>query len=525
MLPNIKFGSGSVGTSQDKFGGIDHRLSASDGDIFDMLNMSSDRFPLLSPRSPRRFIKAVGEVDGELFADDVLYYISSGSMYVYIPTGEDVEVLTGLTSGEKQIAKIKTMICVFPDKVYYDTESGETGSLEVKLEGISVTFADGVLFEEDAERNALTSSSVILGDYFKVGDAVEISGCTKNPQNNVTPIVREISEDKKTLYFYEFTFTNGSETGVTLSRTIPELDFVFENENRLWGCFGNEVYCSKLGDPTNWRSYDGIASSSYQVSVGSAGSFTAACSFLGYPLFFKEDKIYRMYGNAPESFQLMSSATLGVMAGSHKSLAIAGETLFYVSRAGIVAYGGGIPTIISSLLDEKIVGGVGGTDGLKYYLDAEGEDHGRVMYVYDTETGGWCIEDSLSATSFAFANRELYCIGAVGLYSLSSEGDEVVKSVCEFADWYDDYADTKILQKIRLRLEVGFGSKISVYINYNSSGVWEQVFTTDGLTKGGYDIPIKARRADHYRLKIEGVGRYVIYNITREYCRGSGARV
>lgn len=524
MLPNIKFGSGSVGTSQDKFAGIDHRLGASDGDIYDMVNMSSDHFPLLSPRSPRCFITET-EGHGEVFADDVLYFISGNVMYRLDGDGAEV-VLTDLSDGEKQITKIKTMICVFPDKVYYDTESGETGSLEVILEGISVTFEDGVLFEEDAERNAMTSSSVTLGDYFKVGDAVEISGCTNNPQNNVTPIVREISEDKTTLYFYEFTFTNGSETGVTLSRTIPELDFVFENENRLWGCHGNDVYCSKLGDPTNWRSYDGIASSSYQVSVGSAGSFTAACAFLGYPLFFKEDKIYRMYGNAPESFQLMSSATLGVMAGSHKSLAIAGETLFYVSRAGVVAYGGGVPTIISAMLDEKITGGVGGTDGLKYYLDAEGEEHGRVIYVYDTQTGGWYIEDSLYSTGFAFADRQLYSIGESGLWSLAGEdGDEVVRSTCEFADWYDDYADTKILQKIRLRLEVDFGAKVTLYINYNTGREWEQVFTTDGLSKGGYDIPIKARRADHYRLKIEGEGRYVIYNITREYSRGSGARV
>lgn len=521
-LPNIRYGDNITGATQEKFGGIDHRISSSDGDIYDMMNLSSDKYPLITPRRPREVLRFSAS---ELFSDDELYFISGSKMYRLEEDSGATTVLSGISSGEKQIVKIKTMICVFPDKLYYDTESGEVGSLEALLEGVSVTFSDGVLYEEDAERNALTVSNIDLSEYFSVGDAVEISGCTNHEENNVTPIIREISDDGHTLYFYEFTFTNGSESGVTLKRTIPELSFVFENENRLWGCYGNEVYCSKLGDPKNWRVYDGLASSSYQVSVGSSGSFTGACSFLGYPLFFKEEKIYRMYGNAPESYQLMSSATLGVAAGSHKSLAIAGETLFYVSRAGVVAYGGGVPTIISSLLSEKITGGVGGTDGLKYYLDAYGSDRGRAVYVYDTMTGVWHIEEALYASSFAFAKRKLYTAADGKLVLVSSDGDEVVISRCEFADWYDEYADTKILQRLRLRCEVAYGAKLTLYIRHDDGTGDEEVFTTDGCTKRSFDIPVKARRADHYRIMLRGEGDYTIYALTREYSRGSGARV
>ena len=35
---------------QTAFGGYNHRLSAGDGEIYDMENMTSDFFPLLSPR-------------------------------------------------------------------------------------------------------------------------------------------------------------------------------------------------------------------------------------------------------------------------------------------------------------------------------------------------------------------------------------------------------------------------------------------------------------------------------------------
>ena len=127
-----------------------------------------------------------------------------------------------------------------------------------------------------------------------------IAGCTKHPENNKTPVIREIDGDK--LYFYEYIFTLDGEDGVTpytetgelsVSRTVPDLLFVCENENRLWGCDKTTINASKLGDIFNWNVYDGLATDSYSVDTGSAGSFTACISYLGYPIFFKEDHIYK----------------------------------------------------------------------------------------------------------------------------------------------------------------------------------------------------------------------------------------
>lgn len=47
-----------------------------------------------------------------------------------------------------------------------------------------------------------------------------------------------------------------TQTGeVRVERICPEMDFVVEKDNRLWGCSSadHETYCCKLGDPTNWR--------------------------------------------------------------------------------------------------------------------------------------------------------------------------------------------------------------------------------------------------------------------------------
>ena len=49
----------------------------------------------------------------------------------------------------------------------------------------------------------------------------------------------------------------------SIHRLVPDLDFVVENGNRLWGCRYdgqvNEIYASCLGDFTNWWRFDGVA--------------------------------------------------------------------------------------------------------------------------------------------------------------------------------------------------------------------------------------------------------------------------
>ena len=77
-----------------------------------------------------------------------------------------------------------------------------------------------------------------------------------------------------------------AEQTVQLERRVPDLDFVTECDNRVWGCSSREnvIYACKLGDPTNWFSYRGIAADSYAVTVGSDGAFTGAATCMGLSL-------------------------------------------------------------------------------------------------------------------------------------------------------------------------------------------------------------------------------------------------
>ena len=82
---------------------------------------------------------------------------------------------------------------------------------------------------------------------------------------------------------------------ITMERRIPDMEFLTECDNRVWGCSSKEnvIYSCKLGDPTNWYSYRGIAADSYAVTVGTDGAFTGAASCMGSVLFFKENVLHK----------------------------------------------------------------------------------------------------------------------------------------------------------------------------------------------------------------------------------------
>ena len=151
---------------------------------------------------------------------------------------------------------------------------------------------------------------------------------------------------------------NGSESAtaggaaITARRRVPRLEYVTENANRVWGCNSEEnvIYSCKLGDPTNWYSYRGIASDSYAVNVGSDGPFTGAATCMGYVLFFKENCLHKLYGSRPADYQLVSVQCRGVAKQASKSMCVLAEVLYYLSPDGVMAWDGSLPVKISGCL-------------------------------------------------------------------------------------------------------------------------------------------------------------------------------
>lgn len=521
MLPELPYKRGTSKTTQTQFGGIDRRAAAGNGAICDMTNLWSGDAPLISSRPPRYTVGAVTKANGIFSDGDHLFVAGGTTLYV------DGESAGTLTDTEKVFAALGNRVVIWPDKKLW-TEDGGLEDLESSVT-VSAKFVNGTYAGETAEGNTIEAVSLLFdwSDYFSVGDAVTITGAA-DEENNKTPIVREI--EGNALRFYENTFTvNTTVQSITVKRAVPDLDFLCVNDNRVWGCKGDTVCCSKLGDPKNWNVFDGLSTDSWSWDSGTAGEFTGCVSFLGYAIFFKEEAIFKIYGSRPSNFEAMRSAATGVLTGAHKSLAIAGDTLFYLARTGFVAYSGGMPSPIDPALNRKYTGAVGGSDGQKYFVSAT-HDAGTELLVWDVQSRVWHREDGLAALGMAW-KKGLYALTDDSVLLIGKPPDIPSGATAEtsyprsvtFGDWdYQSFA-SKYPVRVWLRAQAGEGTTITAYIRYNG-GAWEQAFTWAPRSKCSANFPVPIRRCDHYALKIEADGDFIIFALETELYAGNSSR-
>lgn len=573
-----------------KFYGLSHTNGAGEGAIYDMMNLSADDFPLISVRRRRRYSTVLkGQIITDFYSDGehLFVIVQEGQAYALYVDGSRVDDFGEYSSDlVHSIATIGTRTVIAPEMMIYDSSDDSFSAAASKTPEIECVFRDGTYAGEDAKACTIEyrgdDTGFDFSEYFKVGDGITIEGAT-DQANNKTLVLREISAT--TLGFYEYSFlipeeeeettdgegdgestsdtetetTDTGDTGdgtegdttedttevkkppaetelqtLTLSRTVPEIDFICENENRLWGCRGSQIYSSKVGDPTNWNVFDGVASDSYAVQVGSKGDFTACCSYLGYPIFFKEDNIYKVYGSYPSQFQVLASASLGVKKGSHKSLAVAGEILFFLSRVGIMAYSGGIPQHISSCFgNDVLTGGVAGSNGRKYFVSLKNSEGSKYTYVYDTEYKLWHKEDSLDIVGFGYAGGLFFAIPNGTIYADGSNEapaewlglvqEAPFDSFVEFADFTDENPNRKGVSKIQLRLDLEEGASVKAKIKLDGEreGEWKDISTISTTNKRSYYLPIIPKRADHYKIRLEGKGEWRLHSLTVERYSGS----
>lgn len=508
MLPTIPHITRTSRQSQNAFGGLDRRAASGNGAIVGMENLWSGDAPLLSSRPPRRYGNVMTQPRGIFHCGGSVYTADGTTLY-----RDGVNIGT-VSNTDKVWAALGERVIIFPDKLLWD---GTTLKPLESSATVSATFTDGTYAGEAAAGNTIEAASLLWdwSDYFAVGDAVTISGAA-DAENNKTIIVREIDGNK--LRFYENSFTvNETAASITVARTVPDMDYIFTIDNRVWGCKGDTIYCSKLGDPANWNVFDGVSTDAWSVDTGTAGQFTAATAFMGYPCFFKRDRIFKVYGNRPTNFETMSAPTLGVLDG--RSLAVANETLFYLSPAGFCAYTGGVPSPVGQALNTQYYAAVGGTDGLKYYVSAYTGTAWELL-VYDPGKGMWHREDDTHAR-FSDGVTFVRVDGQVMELGEASDGSETVTSSVTFGDW--DYQTFDSKYPVRLWLRAKASGTLTVKIRYDG-GAWETAATLTGGAKQSYYFPLPIRRCDHYALKIEAAGALRLYALEHEFYAGTTSR-
>ena len=376
-----------------------------------------------------------------------------------------------------------------------------------------------------------------IGAGFSVGDAVfmntklseinEGSIIQAKTDNSIVVIgVMKVASDSEV-------FSTGSE--FTIERKIPKLTSVCVSNNRIWGCYYgvegdtviNEIHASKLGDAKNWYTYAGTSTDSYTLSLGDEGDFTGAFAYQGYPMFFKENIVYKIYGYYPAQYQLVTYDCRGVQKGSERSIAKVGEYLVYKSVKDVCIFDGSYPRSLSTKL------GVGmyykaaaGSCLNKYYISMDDEEGKHHLFVYDLDKGLWHREDDLDIDEFAYSNSgQLYGQSGLKLYGFgeakeSFDQDELdAEREVEWEAITGEYGyespDTKQPTRITVRMMIPFKSSVIVYIQFDE-GEWIRITELRGKDKVesvSYAIPL-SRKKDHYRLKLEGWGDAKVYSIT-----------
>ena len=573
----------------DVFRGYNHNLRIGEGEFYEMTNLSSDNYPILSPRS-KRGIYATPTTPKGMVAKDALCYID-GDKFVINEYKIDMN-FSGERDDEgkilpKTLISMGAYVIIMPDKKYINTadltdfgdiEAAITTSGQVSFELCKV---DGAAYENtkaqatapeitdemraDASKIPLwidTSStphslkqystttdmwSTIgttyikitatgIGKPFEVNDGVTISGVESEAlaDLNASIIILAKGDDYIVVTGILDKITTQTKP-LTVERRMPEMDFIVESGNRLWGCrYGpqgdqivNEIYASKLGDFKNWSCYQGISTDSYAVTLGTDGQFTGAITHLGYPIFFKENFMHKVYGNYPANFQVQTTACRGVQKGCGKSLAIVNEVLYYKSRSGVCAYDGSLPQEISAALGDMAYSkAVAGHIGNKYYIsmcDVEGDYH---LFVYDTLKGMWHREDSTEVLDFCNCRGDLYFIDYADNQIKTVKGTgvadtKVIKWEAVTGVIGTDSPDKKYISRLDVRMMLAVGTRVHFYVEYDSSEEWKHLFSMDGVSLQSFAVPIRPQRCDHLRLKIVGEGDAKIYSICKTIEWGS----
>lgn len=407
-----------------------------------------------------------------------------------------------------------------------------------------------------------------LGEAFKAGDTVTLTGIPSVVKNAYSSdfsgdvvvddvagdsVILSIAPDIESVLYYGtcvvtgqsvvWTAMDGKTTqtfdgpfpDVTAQRRVPDLDWLTEHNNRVWGCSSTEnvIYACKLGDATNWFSYRGTAADSYAVTVGSDGAFTGAATCMGYVLFFKENGLHKLYGTKPSDYQMSSIQCSGVAKGAHQSLCVINETLYYLSMDGVMAWDGSLPTKVSGALDAaklaNVQSAVGGALDGRYYLHISRES--ARLLVYDTEKGLWSEEDVCSC-DMTSTGGQLYLWDGQALWAAdptrepdwqSTDGVETdIPFELVTGDVGLDGTEQRYLSRLTLRLDAERTSTVEVAVSYDG-GAWETVATLAAQgRRRSYDLPFVPRRCGSLRLRLRGKGQITLRSLVRTIAPAKG---
>lgn len=578
----------------DTFRGYNHNEKIRDGEWYDTQNITTKYYPMFANRAKRGTAYQLANGQGMLAKEklayvdnNMLYYdgaatpvrnltagekqlVSFGAYICVFPDGRyyntadptdygwmDSEYTSAgstqysycLKDGSTYTQTVSNTAPTSPFNGQYWLDTSETPSV---LKRYSEALLAWVTVTRYAKIKFMTRHH--LGDEFKEGDGVMLSATNDSP-NIVERLGLEW--DQKTGKYIKYTIISkvgGSdneddyvvvpielESGemntqevLTISRHLPQMDYVVNLKNRLWGCYYgqangemiNEIYCCALGDFKNWSKYEGLSTDSFTASVGTDGPWTGAASFMGYALFFKDDHIHTVAVSAKGAHEISDVAARGVQLGCSDSLQIIDGTLFYKSKDGVCAYQGGAPVLVSQALgDVKYYDAAAGAFGQYYYISMRDSANNWNLFVYDIAKRLWAREDDSHALWFGTIGEELYMMTSdfsiLALNGTTGTLENKMEWSATSGIMAYEYPNKKYISRYNIRMQMEENAVMHVFIEYDSSGDWENAGTVAFHGTGTMTLPVKTRRCDHMRLRLTGYGNVKIFSISRILMQGS----
>jgi hypothetical protein len=338
----------------------------------------------------------------------------------------------------------------------------------------------------------------------------------------------------------EAVYVKAGESGaLTVERKMPQMDFVVECGNRLWGCYYgpneegtdilNEIYASKLGDPTNWQSYQGLSTDSWTASRGTPALFTGAAVLDNSPLFFREEWLEKVYPSSTGAHQIQTYSVDGVEKGSHRSLLVIDDKLYYKSRMGVMVYEGTLPRSISAAFGDWVFReGNAGRHGKRYEISMLDANKAMVTGVYDINSGDWHMETGgWEGCAFTWKD-ELYHSAEVNQTCvLHKRYGGTIREEWQAETGIISYElpEHKFVSCVRVRVRMPYTARFKAYIKYENDNTWAEKGSLSNSGAGvvnSFEFNIYPLRCDHFRLKFEGKNGAEVISISYRLERSEG---
>lgn len=325
------------------------------------------------------------------------------------------------------------------------------------------------------------------------------------------------------------------ESGINITRKAPDMDFICERNNRLYGVSNAEeetifnaqtgkyetvtsrvLHASALGSVTRWNEFQGASTDSYAVAIAGEGNFTAICNYSGGVLAFKEDKMYKLTGDYPAEFYLRSYSVDGVKAGCHKSLCIINEVLYFLSPYGVMRYSGGVPQLISyNLGTMEYTDAVAGRDKTNYYINMYDPEIGiERTFCYDTLRDMWSVEEPQKVSSIARVGDYAYVCRFGNVWKINDPtSNNTVYWNATLNETDEGTMDVKRYKELRMDLSVI--GMMEVYLSLD--GKEEKLVRRFNDVERSIQRIQLDNRCRKMQIRLEGEGRAIIWALERSF--------